>query len=236
MVLRGEGVGGGGIRVRALGGARWRQPESPPGHGVVWVNVRSIGCALLATNEGELGQVAFQDQGVALQADLDVAFSTGTWPLRGMCPLGTRDSSSAHTVPAIPTVAEASRQLVPSEVPESAVVCRYDGVTRGTRGSMLFVPLTGEVTVVSGLGQIVGELARAAPVNRANRSICTLKSGRGSAYLLRLGYPSGIVWVAAFSDPNRCSGATNGVVATREYVVDLLQRAYVSGAPVKNTP
>ncbi len=43
------------------------------------------------------------------------------------------------------------------------------------------------------------------------------------------------MWVAAFSDPNRCSGATNGVFATSEYVGDLLQRAYVSGAPVQRT-
>ena len=116
----------------------------------------------------------------------------------------------------------ASRQLVPTTVPVSAVMCTYRVVEFATGGGM--APSAGRthrlfsaVKVSSGLDRLARDLSTLAPSVSTSRA-CTLMAGPVDVIFLRLDYAGGgTVWVKAQTDVNRCTPTTNGSFVTDWY-------------------
>ena len=124
----------------------------------------------------------------------------------------------------------ASRHLVPTTVPMSAVMCTYQIVTFTTGGGSAppagsAHPLFSAVRVSSGLDRLARDLSGLPPERSTSRA-CTLMAGPVDAILLRLDYTGGgTVWVKALTDVNRCTPTTNGSFVTDWYGGDAFQSA-----------
>ena len=155
-----------------------------------------------------------------------------------LCPdsvIGDRD------VPSIPfgDLGEnfvASRQLVPTTVPVSAVLCTYQIVTFA-EGRLIPTPSVGAnhplhsaVRVRAGLDRLAKDLSRR-PAGDMTQRVCTLMAGAVNVMLLRLDYAAGgTVWVKTETDVNGCMPATNGSFVTTRYLGEAFALVSQAGA------
>lgn len=124
---------------------------------------------------------------------------------------------------AVPSVAASTLQdvaLVPSGSPRAAILCRYQRSAVPATwppdplAAKAVFPLTGGISVTTGLDRLAADLAQVGTVDR-RRTCAAMDVPAAPYYLLGLDYPQGRVWVAVADNPFACQlTATNGVVVT----------------------
>ena len=137
------------------------------------------------------------------------------------CP-GTFDGRELKpAVPAPPSAPDSEGRLVPETQPRSVAICRYSGVQdapSSLEGTRHLRDFTG----------IADDLQLPAVVPGEGRA-CTLIGSVHVPYLVRLQYPSGIVWVSTYSDANGCQDTGNGTFTSKVYIGDDVASSYDAG-------
>ncbi len=150
------------------------------------------------------------------------------------CPATVASATTRPDVPQQPT-ADTGGRLVPTEVPTQALLCRYEGPQELFR-SPPPVPLVGQ-RELTGLERLPDDLFLPRDLGAAR--YCQQPGGQRRAYLLRLTYPDGVVWVSTVTDPGGCATAGNGAFVAGAYVGARLDASYAAGAwtaPPARTP
>ena len=133
------------------------------------------------------------------------------------CP-DTITDPEGMTVPAPPQGVDGSERLLPDRLTETLVVCRYPVLDLET--GALPPPYALETRTVPDEDQrqeIVETLAWA-PLGTTENMVCTMMAGDETVLLVGATYADAVVWVAAKSEVNGCSGATNGDATSRAAV------------------
>lgn len=132
------------------------------------------------------------------------------------CPATIADARGM-TVPEPPEGRYAADRLLPPDAPASLAVCRYPvlDITMTTPIASPYAVERRTVPDAAVRARIVGTLTWA-PEDTGHGRVCTLIGGDETVYLVGATYDEAVIWVAARSDPNSCSGATNGHFTSRE--------------------
>jgi hypothetical protein len=173
--------------------------------------------------------------GVALVAGglpVTLALVSGGGPRPGAaaapsCPATVDSGAMGPRVPAPPGGLDLSGRLVPVEPPDSAVLCAY----RATDDAQATPALSGDVRIApQGLSALAADLSYLPRRLPEQSHGCTAIGNLAPVtYLLGLGYPDGILWVATQTDANRCVDTTNGSFSSPVYIGDQVQAAYEAG-------
>lgn len=129
-----------------------------------------------------------------------------------------RAARAALWVPAAPTADGARRRVVPAEIPRSAVLCKYAGAAPSR--------LEGAKDL-GGVELIADDLNLPLETDRP-RGTCQLYRP-AAPYLLRLDYPSGVVWVTTLAEGNMCAEVTNGAATSPLHISGDFAAAYGAG-------
>ncbi len=106
--------------------------------------------------------------------------------------------------------------MAPREVPSRVIACSYADSGATGAGTSVGSPLGQSRIISDGLDQLAGRLAgMPAWYADGEPTFCTQVGGPAANYLLGLSYPSGTMWVSTATDPNACSGTTNGDFVSR---------------------
>lgn len=134
------------------------------------------------------------------------------------CPATIADARGM-TVPEPPEGRYAADRLLPPDAPASLAVCRYP-VLDITMTTPIASPYAVERRTVpdAAVRDRIGWTLTWAPEDTGHGRVCTLIGGDETVYLVGATYDEAVIWVAARSDPNSCSGATNGHFTSRDAV------------------
>lgn len=134
------------------------------------------------------------------------------------CP-AVLDDPRGMTVPALPEGLDGKARLLPDGEPGSLVVCSYPvlDISSATPIAPPYAVRSRIVPDATARDAIVEALAWA-PRGSAEGKVCTQMGGNETVHLVGATYEDALVWVAAKSDPNSCSGATNGDFTSRAAV------------------